>query len=40
MVRHKVPVYCYQCPAGPDLLQVVVEDGVAVKVEPNTGVQD
>ena len=32
----KIPVYCYQCVAGPDLLKVVVKDGVAVGVEPNT----
>ncbi len=31
----KVPVYCYQCVAGPDLLTVKVEDGVATEVEPN-----
>ncbi len=31
----KVPVYCYQCVAGPDLLTVRVEDGVATEVEPN-----
>jgi phenylacetyl-CoA:acceptor oxidoreductase len=31
----KIPVYCYQCVAGPDLLKVVVKDGVAVGVEPN-----
>ncbi len=30
-----VPTYCYQCVAGPDLLKVRVEDGVAVGVEPN-----
>jgi phenylacetyl-CoA:acceptor oxidoreductase len=36
----KVPVYCYQCVAGPDLLKVVVRDGVAVGVEPNTDVAD
>src|SRR6185503_1427224 len=36
----KVPTYCYQCVAGPDLLNVVVEDGVAVKVEPNFGVTE
>ncbi len=35
MATQKVPVYCYQCVAGPDLLKVVVEDGVAVRVEPN-----
>lgn len=31
----KVHTYCYQCVAGPDLLKVVVEDGVATRVEPN-----
>ena len=38
--QRKVPTYCYQCVAGPDLLNVVVEDGVAVKVEPNFGVEE
>lgn len=31
----KVPVYCYQCVAGPDLLTVKVKDGIATEVEPN-----
>ena len=31
----KVPTYCYQCVAGPDLLTVKVSDGVATAVEPN-----
>ncbi len=31
----RLPVYCYQCVAGPDLLKVVVRDGVAVGIEPN-----
>ncbi|MBI1905678.1 MAG: molybdopterin-dependent oxidoreductase [Rhodocyclales bacterium] len=31
----KVPVYCYQCVAGPDLLTVKVRDGIATEVEPN-----
>ncbi len=31
----KVPVYCYQCVAGPDLLTVRTQDGVATEVEPN-----
>jgi len=31
-----VPTYCYQCVAGPDLLRVKVEGGVATEVEPNT----
>ncbi|MBI3454772.1 MAG: molybdopterin-dependent oxidoreductase [Candidatus Rokubacteria bacterium] len=35
MTIETVPVYCYQCVAGPDLLKVVVRDGVAVGVEPN-----
>lgn len=33
--RVKKPVYCYQCVAGPDLLRVEEEDGVAVRVESN-----
>ncbi len=35
MTKHEVPVYCYQCVAGPDLLTVTVEDGVATQVQPN-----
>lgn len=31
----RVPTYCYQCVAGPDLLTIRVEDGVARAVEPN-----
>ena len=31
----RVPTYCYQCVAGPDLLTVQVDDGVAVGIEPN-----
>ena len=31
----KVKTYCYQCVAGPDLLEVEVEDGVATSVTPN-----
>jgi phenylacetyl-CoA:acceptor oxidoreductase len=31
----RVPTYCYQCVAGPDLLRVKVENGVATEVEPN-----
>jgi phenylacetyl-CoA:acceptor oxidoreductase len=31
----RVPTYCYQCVAGPDLLTVKVTDGVAREVEPN-----
>ncbi|MBI2372182.1 MAG: molybdopterin-dependent oxidoreductase [Deltaproteobacteria bacterium] len=35
MATEQIPVYCYQCVAGPDLLKVVVRDGVAVGVAPN-----
>ena len=38
MSTAKIPVYCYQCVAGPDLLKVVVDGGVAVGVEPNEDV--
>lgn len=31
----KVPVYCYQCVAGPDLLKVEVKDGIALRVSSN-----
>ncbi len=34
-VTRLVPTYCYQCVAGPDLLTVKVQDGVATEVEPN-----
>jgi phenylacetyl-CoA:acceptor oxidoreductase len=30
-----VSTYCYQCVAGPDLLKVRIEDGVATEVGPN-----
>ncbi|MEO8542602.1 MAG: molybdopterin-dependent oxidoreductase [Burkholderiaceae bacterium] len=30
-----VPTYCYQCVAGPDLLTVKVQNGVATEIEPN-----
>ena len=36
----KVATYCYQCVAGPDLLKVKVEDGVATAVEPNFDAED
>ena len=32
--RH-VPTYCYNCVAGPDLLSVKVERGVATEIGPN-----
>ena len=33
--NRKAPTYCYQCVAGPDLLKVKLENGVATEVEPN-----
>ena len=33
--RKFVPTFCFQCNAGPDLLKVTVEDGVATCVQPN-----
>ncbi|MGA2566986.1 MAG: hypothetical protein ABSF41_09165, partial [Pseudolabrys sp.] len=30
-----VSTYCYQCVAGPDLLTVRVQDGVATEINPN-----
>ncbi|MCF8476316.1 MAG: molybdopterin-dependent oxidoreductase [Pseudolabrys sp.] len=33
--RKSVPSLCYNCVAGPDFLQVVVENGVATRIEPN-----
>ena len=30
-----VSTYCYQCVAGPDLLEVRVQDGVATEINPN-----
>lgn len=35
-----VPTYCYQCVAGPDLLKVKVEDGVALGIEGNFDAAD
>ena len=34
------PVYCYQCTAGPDLMKVQVEDGVATRVRSNFDASD
>ena len=38
--KRKVPVYCYQCVAGPDLMKVEVEDGIATRIESNYDVAD
>ncbi len=34
----KVPTYCFQCVSGPDLIKVEVENGVAVRIEPNLNI--
>lgn len=33
--KKDVPIYCYQCVAGPDMLKVEVEDGVATRIRSN-----
>ncbi|HXF88233.1 MAG TPA: molybdopterin-dependent oxidoreductase [Xanthobacteraceae bacterium] len=38
--EHTVSTYCYQCVAGPDLLKVRVEDGVATEVFSNFDAAD
>ena len=35
-----VSSYCYQCVAGPDLLKVKIEDGVATEVQPDITAAD
>jgi phenylacetyl-CoA:acceptor oxidoreductase len=35
-----VPIYCYNCVAGPDLLAVKVENGVATDIAPNFNARD
>ncbi len=37
---HSVPTLCNQCNAGPDLMQVKVESGVATHIEPNFDVSE
>jgi phenylacetyl-CoA:acceptor oxidoreductase len=41
-MRHEryVTTYCYQCVAGPDLLKVRIEDGVATEIVPNFDASD
>jgi phenylacetyl-CoA:acceptor oxidoreductase len=36
----QVPVYCNQCVAGPDLMKVEVEDGVATRIVSNFDIAD
>lgn len=37
-VKKQVPVYCYQCVLSPDLMQVEVKGGVAIRIESNYGI--
>jgi len=39
-VKSEISTYCYQCVAGPDLLKVDIEDGVATGVRPNFSASD
>lgn len=38
--KKDVPVYCYQCVAGPDLLKVEVESGVATRIRSNYSIAE
>jgi phenylacetyl-CoA:acceptor oxidoreductase len=38
--HREVSTYCYQCVAGPDLLKVDIEDGIATQVRPNSTAAD
>ncbi len=38
--KKHVPVYCYQCVAGPDLMKVEVENGVAMRIESNWDIRE
>ena len=38
--RRHVPIYCYQCVAGPDLMKVEVEDGVATRISSNFDISE
>ena len=33
--KKQVPIFCYQCVAGPDLMNVEVEDGIATRITSN-----
>ncbi len=39
-MKRKVPTYCDQCYNGPDLFNIVVEDGIVRTVEPNPDCAD
>lgn len=39
-VKKEVPIFCYQCVAGPDLMKVEVEDGIATRITSNYGISE
>ena len=39
-MKKKIPTYCDQCYNGPDLFNMVVEDGIIRNVEPSTTCTD
>jgi phenylacetyl-CoA:acceptor oxidoreductase len=38
--KRQVPIYCYQCVAGPDLMKVEVENGIATRIESNWDIRN
>ena len=38
--KKQVPIFCYQCVAGPDLMKVEVEDGIATRIESNYDISE
>lgn len=38
--KKKIPMFCYQCVAGPDLMRVEVEDGIATRIESNYDISE
>src|SRR3989304_10191700 len=38
--KKQVPIYCYQCVSGPDLMKVEVENGVATRIESNWDIRN
>ena len=38
--KKTVATFCYQCVAGPDLMMVEVENGVATRIESNYGIEE
>ena len=39
-IKKTLPTFCYQCVAGPDLMRVEVEDGIATRIESNYSIGD